>query len=155
MAQICNRTRLRTSWPTTVRGVRAYLYDITESVADAGPRHNSLSARRPNRFAFASAEREEREGAQALARPHLFCPIRIRTVQPSCAYGGGGIELVPLLTADVGASVPFSSVDRWVRVCDNKSEYIVVGIKTSYMCCVLTFFFSVCLATIFTLLQLV
>ena len=152
MAQICNRTRLRTSWPTTVRGVRAYLYDITESVADAGPRHNSLSARRPNRFAFASAGREEREGAQGLARPHLFCPIRIRTVVRTRR---GGIELVPLLTADAGASVPFSSVDRWVRVCDNKSEYIVVGIKTSYMCCVLTFFLSVCLAAIFTLLQLV
>lgn len=142
MAQICNRTRLRTSWPTTVRGVRAYLYDITESVADAGPRHNSLSARRPNRFAFASAEREEREKARKVWRGRTcFVRYGYGLYSPVVRTRGGGIELVPLLTADVGASVPFSSVDRWVRVCDNKSEYIVVGIKTSYMCCVLTFFF--------------
>ena len=102
------------------------------------------------------AQREKREKARKVWRGRTcFVRYGCGLYSPVVHTRGGGIELVPLLTADVGASVPFSSVDRWVRVCDNKSEYIVVGIKTSYMCCVLTFFFSVCLATIFTLLQLV
>ena len=51
---------------------------------------------------------------------------------------GGGIELVALLTADVRASVPFSSVDRWVRVLRQQVRiHHELGIKTSYMCVVL------------------
>jgi hypothetical protein len=60
-------------------------------------------------------KREEKEGAQGLARPHLLCLSDTDTdctAQLCVLRVEGGIELVPLLTADVGVSVPFSSVDR-------------------------------------------
>lgn len=96
--------------------------------------------RRPNRFTFASGEeRREREGAQGLARPHLaLSDTDTDCTAQLCVRVGGGIELVALLTADVRASVPFSSVDRWVRVLRQQVRiHRELGIKTSYMCVVL------------------
>lgn len=92
---------------------------FTESVGSVLVRGIIRAARRrPNRFTFASGEeREEREGAQGLARPHLaLSDTDTDCTAQLCVRMGGGIELVALLTADVRASVPFSSVDRWVRV---------------------------------------
>ncbi|KAN0138403.1 hypothetical protein V8E53_003866 [Lactarius tabidus] len=112
LAQICNRTRLALGHhdivATTVRE------SVEDSIND-GPRRYSRSASLPDAPTGSRlrAEREEREGAQGLPRPHLHCPIRIRTVQP---------RLILLLREIAG------------YVFDDKSEYIVVGIKTSYMC---------------------
>lgn len=114
---------------------------FTESVGSVLVRGIIRAARRrPNRFTFASGEeRREREGAQGLARPHLaLSDTDTDCTAQLCVRVGGGIELVALLTADVRASVPFSSVDRWVRVLRQQVRiHRELGIKTSYMCVVL------------------
>lgn len=146
MAQICNRTRLKDivivghhrAWGY----VHTYLYDIYRVRGEcAGPRHNSRSAPTPQpvHVCERAEKREEREGAQGLARPHLaLSDTDTDCTAQLCVRVGGGIELVALLTADVRASVPFSSVDRWVRVLRQQVRiHRELGIKTSYMCVVL------------------
>ena len=149
MAQICNRTRLKDivivghhrAWGY----VHTYLYDIYRVRGEcAGPRHNSRSAPTPQPVHVCERRREKRERRRARSGEAAPCFVRygygLYSPLQLCVRVrvGGGIELVALLTADVRASVPFSSVDRWVRVLRQQVRiHHELGIKTSYMCVVL------------------
>ena len=121
--------------------MHTYLYDTYRVRGEyAGPRHNSRSAPTPQPVHVCERRREKREKArQGLARPHLaLSDTDTDCTAQLCVRVGWGIELVALLTADVRASVPFSSVDRWVRVLRQQVRiHHELGIKTSYMCVVL------------------